>query len=75
MTTIFFHPSILLLCLDPGWVKIRIRDKHPGSATLTVCTIGEVKMLYSIGCRLSSCLNPFKLHGIVRTFRYKWYCV
>jgi hypothetical protein len=20
--------------LDPGWVKIRIRDKHPGSATL-----------------------------------------
>jgi hypothetical protein len=19
---------------DPGWVKIRIRDKHPGSATL-----------------------------------------
>ncbi len=24
---------------DPGWVKIRIQDKHPGSATLlfTVC--------------------------------------
>jgi hypothetical protein len=21
---------------DPGWVKIRIRDKHPGSATLLV---------------------------------------
>jgi hypothetical protein len=21
---------------DPGWVKIRIRDKHPGSATLVV---------------------------------------
>ncbi len=20
--------------MDPGWVKIRIRDKHPGSATL-----------------------------------------
>jgi hypothetical protein len=49
-TTIFFHPSLLLLFLDPGseirdpgagirdpvWVKIRIRDKHPGSATLTV---------------------------------------
>jgi hypothetical protein len=41
MTTIFFHPSLLLLFLDPGseirdpgWVKIRIRDKHPGSATL-----------------------------------------
>ncbi len=26
MTTIFFHPSLLLLFLDPGWVKIRIRD-------------------------------------------------
>ncbi len=41
MTTNFFHPSLLLLFLDPrsgirdpGWVKIRIRDKHPGSATL-----------------------------------------
>jgi hypothetical protein len=22
---------------DPGWVKIRIRDKHPGSATLYSC--------------------------------------
>jgi hypothetical protein len=38
---IFFHLSLLLLFLDPGfeirdpgWVKIRIRDKHPGSATL-----------------------------------------
>jgi hypothetical protein len=49
MTTyFFFDPSLLLLFLDPrsrirdpgseiqdpGWVKIRIRDKHPGSATL-----------------------------------------
>jgi hypothetical protein len=41
MTTHFFHPSLLLLFLDPGseirdpgWVKIRIRDKHPGTATL-----------------------------------------
>jgi len=41
MTTKFFSPSLLLLLLDPGseiqdpgWVKIRIRDKHPGSATL-----------------------------------------
>jgi hypothetical protein len=40
LTTIF-PPSLLLLFLDPGseirdpeWVKIRIRDKHPGSATL-----------------------------------------
>ncbi len=42
----FFHPSLLLLFLDPGskiqdpgWVKSgsgsRIWDKHPGSATLS----------------------------------------
>jgi hypothetical protein len=24
---------------DPGWVKIRIRDKHPGSATLMLDSI------------------------------------
>ncbi len=37
----FFDPSLLLLSLytgsdvrDPGWTKIRFRDKHPGSATL-----------------------------------------
>jgi hypothetical protein len=29
-----FYPSLLLLVLDPGWVKIRIRDKLPESATL-----------------------------------------
>ncbi len=41
LITNFFHPPLLLLFLDPGseirdpgWVKIRIRDKHPGSATL-----------------------------------------
>jgi hypothetical protein len=37
MTTNFFHPSFLFLFLDPGWVKIRIRDKHPGSAALLAC--------------------------------------
>ncbi len=53
MTTIFFHPSLLWLFLDPGseirdpgsgirdpgLVKIRIRDKHPGSATLGITFI------------------------------------
>jgi hypothetical protein len=29
-------PSLLVLLLDAGWIKIRIRDKHPGSATLQV---------------------------------------
>ncbi len=48
MTKNFFHPSLLLLFWDPGWEKIRIRDKHPGSATLTLswsylaCYIFEV---------------------------------
>jgi hypothetical protein len=28
-----FFPSPLLL-FDPGWIKIGIRDKHSGSATL-----------------------------------------
>jgi hypothetical protein len=31
-----FSSPLLVLLLDPGWIKIRIRDKHPGSATLTV---------------------------------------
>ncbi len=29
-TTNFAHPSLLLLFLDPGWTKIKIRDKYPG---------------------------------------------
>ncbi len=39
MQKIFFTP-VFLCCFwirDPGWVKIRIRDKHSGSATL-LCT-------------------------------------
>jgi hypothetical protein len=43
---IFFFTSLFSTCFwirdprsgirDPGWVKIRIRDKHPGSATLPI---------------------------------------
>ncbi len=29
---------------DPGWVKIRIRDKHPGSATLLVGDLGSMPL-------------------------------
>jgi hypothetical protein len=43
MITNFFHPSLFLLFLDPGWVKIRIRDKHPGSATLGQVTGSKLK--------------------------------
>jgi len=42
----FFFTNVFLCCFwiqdpkseirDPGWVKIRIRDKHPGSATLQI---------------------------------------
>jgi hypothetical protein len=41
MTKIFFHPSLLMLFLDPGseirdpgWVKIRIRDPGQTSGAL-----------------------------------------
>jgi hypothetical protein len=42
MTKKMFSPSLFAAVFgsgmgknqDPGWVKIRIRDKHPGSATL-----------------------------------------
>jgi hypothetical protein len=54
LTSNFFHLSLLLLFLDPrseirdpgseirdpGWVKIRSRDKNPGSATL-ILTLEE----------------------------------
>jgi hypothetical protein len=33
-----FFPLLFCCCCwirDPGWIKLRIRDKHPGSATLT----------------------------------------
>jgi hypothetical protein len=55
MTTNFFHPSVFLLFLDPGseirdprseirdpgWVKIRILDKHSGSATMVATRVGK----------------------------------
>jgi hypothetical protein len=39
MTTNFFPPLSFIAVFgseirDPGWAKIRIREKHPGSATL-----------------------------------------
>jgi hypothetical protein len=33
---------------DPGWTKIRIRDKHPGSATLG---IGNIALYCLTLCR------------------------
>jgi hypothetical protein len=42
MTTNFCSPLSFAAVLgsgirDPGWVKIRIRDQHPGYATLHLC--------------------------------------
>jgi hypothetical protein len=41
MITNFFSPLSFVTVFgseirDRGWVKIRIRDKHPGSATLSL---------------------------------------
>jgi hypothetical protein len=43
MTTNLFSPLFFVAVFgsrirDPGWVKIRIRDKHPGSATTRYIT-------------------------------------
>ncbi len=42
LATNFFHPSLFFAVFGSGirdleWVKIRIRDKHPGSANLIFC--------------------------------------
>jgi hypothetical protein len=37
LTTNFFSPLFCFWIRDPEWVKIRIQDKHPGSATLYKC--------------------------------------
>ncbi len=40
MTTIFFHPSLLLLFLDPGSGMVENQDPgHPG--TLYICNIAS----------------------------------
>ncbi len=41
----FFHPSLLLLFLDPEWIKIRIRYKHPGSATPVKTTENKIYIM------------------------------
>jgi hypothetical protein len=66
MTTNFFHPSLLLLFLYPGWVKIRIRDKHPGSATLL--RIRKIKSLLNKIKKLSY-LFHYQRHFVC------WHCV
>jgi hypothetical protein len=48
MITNFFSP-LFCYCFwirDPGWVKIRIRDKYPGSATLLFTLLGDLDPVF-----------------------------
>jgi hypothetical protein len=47
---------------DPGWEKIRIRDKHPGSATLAIRPFwtGPVPYHFSFLEKFFTCL--FKVY-------------
>jgi hypothetical protein len=64
---IFFHPFFWIR--DPGWVKIRIRDKHPGSATLTKMTrirnTGFFTFAHQPGKELHVIYLPFLGYNIV----------
>jgi hypothetical protein len=41
---------------DPGWVKIRIRDKHPRSATL-ICKVQKVGLVLRKGVKIKTCVT------------------
>ncbi len=60
-----FSPLLLVRVLDPGseirdpgWVKIRIRDKHPGSATLLLGLINLLLFVFSWRTRLAGSCRP-----------------
>jgi hypothetical protein len=44
---------------DPGWKKIgsRIRDKHPGSATLVKCFSNSYYTVLNEGCLVLECFS------------------
>ncbi len=46
---------LLVFLLDPKWVKIRIRDKHPGSATLAVPTVAILNYLDDLLASIPRC--------------------
>ncbi len=65
MTTIYFFTPLCCCCFwirDPGWVKIRIRDKHPGSASL-----GPFCMAFYVNYRT----DIFQLNKILQTWIYR----
>jgi hypothetical protein len=51
-----FPSPLLFSCLirDPGWIKIRIRDKHPESATLLDSGAHDVLTTSVLGSRPNS---------------------
>ncbi len=75
MTTHFFTP-LFCCCFwirdprseEPGWVKIRIRDKHPGSATLLV----HIESFFSLRLAPKCCTTgTFALDcGMLEFFKY-----
>jgi hypothetical protein len=62
MTTNFFSPPLFCCCFwirDPGKVKIRIRDKHPGSATLLFFIIFQIENAKKFGVPVVVAINVF----------------
>jgi hypothetical protein len=69
----FFYLPMFFGIWDPGWEKIRIRDKHPGSATLLSMSMlhGHGHAACSSPCSLSKaslyCVPMSILHVYVHT--------
>jgi hypothetical protein len=50
---------------DPGWVKIRIREKHPGSATLCIRLLTLPKLSCCVGNKVDIKDRKVKAKSIV----------
>jgi hypothetical protein len=64
MTTNFFFTPLFCCGFwvrDPGWVKIRTRDKHPGSATLQLRIATEEKCLIHKVNLATNCRSSYEL--------------
>ncbi len=68
-----FPPLLVLLMdpgsRDPGWIKIRIRDKHPGSATPTFWVESERYLKLSADLWNAKCpkFSMFAMHVRFKT--------
>jgi hypothetical protein len=64
---------------DPEWVKIRIRDKHPGSATLKkeLMHEGSWNLIHHLlSTYIAEVINTFKANNYTTgvTVSYRQYC-